>query len=80
MKTLALTITIHFIIVLSQFILSLFFAIKLKHKRKLERKENEMVSTAKIYILKLLPNLKSKKSLKLILVEMNASSSILLGL
>ena len=48
-------------------------------KEKLKEK-NEMVSTAKIYILKLFPKLKSKKSLKLILVEIKASSSILLGL
>ena len=39
-----------------------------------------MVSTAKIYMLKLVPKLKTKKLLKLELVDMKENSSILMRL
>ena len=38
-----------------------------------------MVSRAKIYVLKLVPKLKSNKSLKLLLVDMKANSSYEIG-
>ena len=37
-----------------------------------------MVSTAQVYILKLVPKIKTVKSLKLLLVDMKANSSILM--
>ena len=37
-----------------------------------------MVSTAKIYTLKLVPKLKLNKSLKLVLVDMESNNSILM--
>ena len=39
-----------------------------------------MVSTVKLYMLKLVPKLKTNKSLKLLLVDMKANSSILMRL
>ena len=47
-------------------------------KRKLEK--NEIVSTVKICMLKLVTKLKSKKSLKLLLVDIKANSSLLMRL
>ena len=39
-----------------------------------------MVRTAKLYMLKLVPKLKTNKSMKLLLVDMKANSSILMRL
>ena len=39
-----------------------------------------MVSTVKLYMLKLVPKLKTKKSLKSLLVDMKTNSSILMRL
>ena len=39
-----------------------------------------MVSTAKVYMLELVPKLKTNKSLKLLLLDIKANSSILMAL
>ena len=43
---------------------------------EISEKKNEMVSTAKMYMLKSVPKLKTNKSLKLLLVDMKANCSI----
>ena len=52
-----------------------YFAIKLNTWIGFQKK-NEMVSTAKMYMLKSVPKLKTNKSLKLLLVDMKANCSI----
>lgn len=49
-------------------------------KKKLEKKINKMVSTAKVYMLKLFPKSKTNKSMKLLLADMKFNSSILMKL
>lgn len=48
--------------------------------KRTSEKKDEMVSTAKLYKLKLVPKLKASKLFKLQLIDMKANSSILMGL
>ena len=48
--------------------------------KRIEKKNDEMVNTAKVYILKLVPKLKTNKALKLLLVDMKANSSLFMRL
>lgn len=48
--------------------------------KRTSEKKDEMVSTAKLYKLKLVPKLKASKFFKLQLIDMKANSSILMGL
>ena len=58
----------------------MLFCHQTKYIKIISTKNDQMVSTVKLYMLKLVPKLKTNKSLKSLLVDMKTNSSILMRL